>query len=274
MGKCCFSFFCVSYSIVGGVKMAYQRAYFPMDILNITQGYGSSSSTHKLSYALDFNGDSTKIEKVYAPFDCKITKLYQPKDTVRHANTVWLTSTKKVLCPNGYYGYLTISLTHPKEISKMKMGKRYKQGEVLCTEGKTGRATGYHIHLEVARGKMAGWSLKRKGNYNEYVILNGVKPEEYLFLREKCLVKQTVYKGKKYNFFKESALTYIVKGVPSEPLYIHNKANFRADSVIKRKGLKNGDEVIYFYQKGQLAYIYHYETLGFVALKYLKRKNL
>ena len=84
--------------------MAYQRAYFPMDILNITQGYGSSSSTHKLSYALDFNGDSTKVEKVYAPFDCKITKLYQPKDTTKHANTVWLTSTKKVLSPNGYYG--------------------------------------------------------------------------------------------------------------------------------------------------------------------------
>ena len=254
--------------------MAYQRAYFPMNILNISQGYGNSSSTHKLSYAFDFNGDSSKKENVYAPFDCKITKLYQPKNTKRNANTVWLTSTRKVLCPNGYYGFLTISITHPEEISRMKLGKRYRQGEILCTEGKTGQATGNHIHLEVARGKTAGWTLKRQGNYSEYVILNKVKPEEYLFLPERCIIKKAEYKGKKYNFVKESMLTYIIKGVLDEPLNVHRQANFRPDTIIKGKGLKNNDEVIKFYQKGHLAYIYHYETLGFVALRYLQKKNI
>ena len=33
--------------------MAYQRAYFPVKTISLSQGYGSGSSTHKLSYAID-----------------------------------------------------------------------------------------------------------------------------------------------------------------------------------------------------------------------------
>lgn len=253
--------------------MAYQRAYFPMDTLNLTQGYGDKTSTHKLSYALDFAGKDTGADKVFAPFDCKITKLYQPKDTTNHANTVWLTSTRKVLCPNGYYGYLTMSITHPSEISKMKLGKVYRQGEVICAEGTTGGATGPHIHLELAKGTTAGWSKKTSGRYNEYVIKNKIKPEEHLFLRENCKIKKDVYKDKKYKFYKESELLYVVDGVDDPPLNIHTSADFKK-STIDNQGviLKNGDEVINFYSKNQSYYIYHYEAMGYVAKNYLKKK--
>lgn len=254
--------------------MAYQRAYFPMDILNVSQGFGGVSGTHKLSYAMDFSGGSSKKEKVYAPFDCKVTKLFQPKDTRKSANTVWLTSTNKVLCPNGYYGYLTVSITHPDEISNMKMGMEYKQGDLICYEGRTGNATGDHIHLEVAKGTKAGWKQEKDKNYSEYVILNSVKPEDYLFLREDCVVKNTIYKGEKYNFIKESDITYVVDGVPSEPLLIHNEPNYKRETVIKNKGLNNKDEVIKFFNDGNMSYIYHYEILGYVALKYLKKKKV
>ena len=86
--------------------MAFERAYFPMKVINISQKYGTGS--HRLGYALDLSGASSDKESVFAPFNCRVSKLYQPKDTKKHANTVWLTSTNKVLCPNGYYGYLTI----------------------------------------------------------------------------------------------------------------------------------------------------------------------
>lgn len=252
--------------------MAYQRAYFPMKTINISQGYGARSSTHKLSYALDLSGKDENEDEIYAPFDCKITKLYQPIDTRKHANTVWLTSTKKVLCPNGYYGYLTVSITHPSEISNMKLGKTYKQGEVICYEGRTGNASGNHIHLEVSKGTTAGWSLKTSGVYNEYVILNKVKPEEYLFVREDSIIKNTIYNGYRYNLIKESYITYIVLDVPSEPLNVHYSADYNRSSIIRNKGLKNNDEVIKFFDKNGMAYIYHYETMGYVSAKYLKKK--
>lgn len=253
--------------------MAYQRSYFPMETLNLTQGYGANTSTHRLSYALDFAGKDTGKDKVFAPFDCKVSKLYQPKDTTNHANTVWLTSTRKVLCPNGYYGYLTMSITHPSEISKMKLGKVYRQGEVICSEGKTGGSTGNHIHLELAKGTTAGWSRKTDGKYSEYVIKNKVKPEEYLFLRENCKVKKDTYKNKKYKFYKESELIYVVTGVDEPPLNIHKTPDFKK-STISNQGvcLKNGDEVINFFKKNKSYYIYHYEAMGYVATNYLKKK--
>lgn len=248
--------------------MAYQRAYFPVKTISISQGYGSQSSTHKLSYALDLAG----VQDVLAPFDCKITKLYQPKDTKTHANTVWLTSTKKVLCPNGYYGYLTLSITHPSEISTMKLGKTYKQGVKICTTSKmTGNATGNHVHIEVAKGSSAGWSKKTSGTYTEYVILNKVKPEEYLFVSEDAVVKNSTYKNIKYSFIKESAITYKVVNVPSEPLNVHRQNDTRSTSIIKNGGLHNGDEVIRFFDKGNMSYIYHYEIMGYVLKRYLMK---
>lgn len=251
--------------------MAYQRAYFPMDVINVSQGYGSDSGTHKLSYALDLSGKDAGADDIYAPFDCKVTKLYQPTDTKKHANTVWLTSTNKVLSPNGYYGYLTVSITHPSEITSMKLGTVYKQGEKICHEGKTGNASGNHIHLEVSKGTSAGWSLKNSGIYNEYVIWNKVKPEEYLFVKDNANIKNSIYKGYKYRFIKEKDITYKVMDVPSEPLNVHSTNNYRSDTVIKNAGLNNGDEVIRFYVTNGMAYIYHYETMGYIDNKYLKK---
>jgi len=177
-----------------------QRAYFPMKIINISQGYGINSSTHKYSYAFDLCGKDSGRDEIFAPFDCKVTKLYQPKDTKNHSPEVWLTSTEKVLSPNGYYGYLTISLTHASEILKMKLGQTYKQFEVVCTENKLGGATGNHIHLEVSKGTKVGWQVIN-GNY---VNVNKVKPEEYLFVKKDSIIKNVVYKGITYNLIEDT----------------------------------------------------------------------
>lgn len=245
----------------------YQRAYFPMKVINITQGYGSKSSTHKYSYALDLAGKDGGADEVFAPFDCKVTKLYQPKNTKTSAPTVWLTSTKKVLCANGYYGYLTIALTHASEIMKMKIGQTFKQFEFVCKENKLGNASGNHIHMELSTGTKAGWEVV-KGNY---VNINRVKPEQYLFVKEDSVIKNTTYKGVSYKLIKESDITYKVTGVPSEPLLIHTRADYKASSVLDKKGLKNGDEVIKFKNVGSMSLIYNYSRLGYTATKYLKK---
>lgn len=199
--------------------MSQQKAYFPSKKLSLSQGYGKKSSTHKYGYALDFAGK----QNIYAPFDCKITKLYQPKDTKNHANTVWLTSTKKVLCPNSYYGYLTVSITHPSEISSMKIGKTYKQNTKICTTNKmTGRATGEHYHLEAGLGKNCGWE-EIKG---EWVMTNKVKPEQYLYVKKDSSIVEDTYKGTKYKFVIESDSTYkYVYNVDDEGLNVRKEPN-------------------------------------------------
>lgn len=243
--------------------MAYQRAYFPMKDLKVSQSYGKGTSTHKNGYQIDLCGVDGGKSKVYAPFDCKVSKVYAKKDK---SYEVWLTSTEKVLCKNGYYGYLTMSITHPSEIAKMKVGKKYKQGQHICYEGKEGGATGNHIHLELSTGTKAGWKVVN----GDYVNVNNVKPDDYLFTREDAVVYESEYKGKKIKFVKESKMTKTVKNVPSEPLLIHKTPDYKQSSVIKKQGLYNGDDVIEFYKQGSMSYIYHYELMGYVANEYLK----
>ncbi len=236
--------------------MTYQRAYFPMKVINLTQGYGSKSSSHKTYPAIDIAGKDSGKDEIYAPFDCKITKLYQPKDTKKHANTVWLTSTKKVLCPNGYYGYLTVTITHPSEITNMKLGTTYRQGDYLCHEGMTGNATGNHIHVEVAIGKNKEWG-------NKY---NRVKPEEYLFIYEDAILKNNIYKNKKYNFIKESNITYKVNSSDGLNMRTGPSTNYK---IIKL--LNNDTELLKFYNKGNWSYIYNNGNLGYASNRYLKK---
>lgn len=242
--------------------MAFQRAVWPCPTVNITQGYGILSKTHKDGYPLDNGG----VYNLFAPFDCKVTKLYVQKG---HSYEVWLTSTHKVLCSNGVYDYLTLSITHPKGIDKLKLGQTFKQFQSLglntSMANMTGNVDGPHAHIELSLGKKAGWdsALAKKG---KYVNVNAVPPQDYLFIKEDTIIKCETYKLKKYHFYKESELTYKVVGVPSEPLYIRSK---NTNKIIGK--LYNGDEVIKFDNKTRCL-VYHYEILGLTYKKYLKKK--
>ena len=249
--------------------MAYQRAYVPMKYIKITNGYGSGTG-HPYSYALDLAGEDTGKDEVFAPFDCKVTKLYQPRtasgkiDTT-HSPEVWLTSTKKVLCSNGYYGILTMSLTHSPEIYNMKLGQEFKQFTTVCHEGSQGVGKGNHIHLELSKGDSPGWDILTKNGKKYYVNKNRIKPEEYLFAREDAVILQETKNNKTYHFKKESEMTYKVHNVPSEPLIVRSQPYPLGQKI---GGLHNGDEVIKFNNK---ALIYHYELLGYTSNKYLKK---
>ncbi len=240
----------------------YQRAYFPMKEIRIVQGHGKGASTHRYSLAIDMNGKGAKtIENIYAPFDCKVSKLYQPSNTKDHANTVWLTSTCKVLCVNGYYGYLTMSITHPAGISKMRIGQKFKQGELILKEGATGKAEAPHAHIELAKGTKAGWHK----THGSWVIDNAVPPEDYLFLREDAVIYPNDFNGQLGKMVKESDITYKVVNVSDPPLLIRTLA------FVKIGELHNGDEVIKF-DNNKRCKVYHYGVLGYTYSKYLKKK--
>ena len=246
----------------------YQRAYFPMNRVSLSQGYGLLSYSHQHTKALDLGGN----QKLFAPFDCVVKKVYVPKkkdgslDT-SHAFEVWLTSLKKVLCPNGYYGKLTVAITHPKGIAKMKVGKEYKQYEDLGldTSDMTGKYDGNHAHLEVGKGIQSGWDATILKKYKKYVIKNAVPPQDYLFVSPNALIGNEKYRGKKYDFIKEKDITYKVVGVPNEPLLIREEETEKAIGK-----LYNGNEVLKF-DNNKRCKVYHYNVIGLTYKKYLKK---
>jgi hypothetical protein len=161
---------------------------------------------------------------------------------------------------------MTLSITHPYDIHKLKLGQEFKQLQSLGlnTGVQTGKGTGPHAHIELSRGKKAGWdeALAKK---DKYVNVNAVPPQDYLFIKENTNIINETYKLKKYHFYKESELTYKVVGVPSEPLYIRDK---NTDKIIGK--LYNGNEVLKFNNKSRCL-VYHYEALGITYKKYLRK---
>ena len=158
------------------------NAQFPMKYLNVTQGYGVG--THKGTYALDLAGKDKGIDNVYAPFDCKVKKIWH------NGSTVWVESVNKVRWANGTVAKVTASFTHDNNVSNLRVGQIIKQGTVFYQEGTAGQATGNHVHLETAKGSFVGtgWLLNK---YGWWTIRNKVKPNLVLFLKKSTVVKNT-----------------------------------------------------------------------------------
>ncbi len=179
-----------------------EKAYFIMDYYRVTQGYGPKSSNHKNTYAMDFGGKDTGIDDIYAPFTGVIKKIYSKSGS---ANTVWLESREPVLCANGVTTYLTCIIAHDDDVSDLKVGQVVKQGEVFMQEGRSGKATGNHVHFELSDKKLSktGWS---RNKYGKLQINNPVKPNEYLFLKENQIVLSDTYKNEKYSLKKDDVI--------------------------------------------------------------------
>lgn len=165
-----------------------KRALFPMRYLNVSQGYGTSG--HKGGYPIDLAGKDSGIDNVYAPFDCRVKKIYN------YGHTVWIQSRYKVKWANGDVNYATISFTHDNNVSNLKVGQRLKRGQKFYQEGTAGNATGNHVHMETARGKFVnpGWY---KTKYGTWRIYNAVKPQSLLWLHETKVIKTGGYKWRR-----------------------------------------------------------------------------
>ncbi len=174
---------------------SYEYAMFPMTTLNITQGINGGFS-HMGTLAIDNAGKDSGIESAYAPFTGTIKKIYNEYQ-------VWLESSNPVVWADGTIDYMTILVVHDNDTSDLYVGKPIKQGERFFEEGTAGYATGNHIHLEVAKGKMSG-SGWYKNSYGIWTITNAVNPFDALFLSDTTNVKNDY--GYNWRYLSQSAI--------------------------------------------------------------------
>ncbi len=164
---------------------------YPLKKMNITQGY-SDNYSHKQhntgepkDYPIDDNGGTSKKEAYfYCPCDeMVVKKIYGVGTNV--GNTLWLESTSLVITPT-FTDYVTIIIVHPNDsdFKNLKVGQKFKRGDKIVEEGDDGKATGYHFHISVGRGKLigTGWIKNSNGIWVIRTNNGAVKPEEAFFI--------------------------------------------------------------------------------------------
>lgn len=161
--------------------VALEKAVFGMDTLRITQGYNESFS-HQGRLALDLAGKDGTQEWLSAPFTGIVKKVY-----TKSANVVWLESCNKVKYADGTEDYMTVMLMHMNNVSNIKVGNIYKQGQQFYQEGTSGNATGNHIHMEIGKGKFTGTGW-HQNQFGKWCINNSIEVHKGLFLKKECNV--------------------------------------------------------------------------------------
>lgn len=162
-----------------------QKAIFPMHYMNISQSYNEGNhiphwqgaSKGKADYPIDICGKNSGKDVFVAPCDCKITFI-QAKNSKNWTNKMILVSTSKVKTPKYGTTQIFFKVVHfPYDnVSKygLKVGKTFKKGQIICTEGKDDYSTGNHIHLSQGIG-YADKSIYNKPIYkkNRKLVANG-----------------------------------------------------------------------------------------------------
>ena len=110
---------------------------------------------------------------------------------------------------------------------KVLEGDRVKKGQVIAKMGASGKVTGEHLHFGLYKGSYINYN--KKGNF--------IDPLPYLNVYDSVTYfNDNLAKGKVRH-------TKHAKGIPSEPLLVHNAPDYKDSSVVKDKGINNGDEV-------------------------------
>ena len=245
-----------------------QRILFNMEHYAPYYGYGAAhTGQHKYSYAIDYAGKDSGKDPCYAPFDCNITYVFVKSGS---SPEVWLQSDKPVLTRTGDIDYHTMTITHPSEIKKMKIGQKFKQGAQVCQEGREGGANGNHEHTEMSKGKSKYWSIEKHGGVTYYINQNKVKIDEVMFLPETSVIDYTIdIVGGKYPIKKESEMTRYVNS--KDGLYLHKTRDYNDSSVIAL--LDYNEPCIVFEEIGGFARVYARGYIGYVSKKYLETKG-
>ena len=199
---------------------------YPVNIINIRQ---EKTSSH---FGIDLGFDSS-IDKnsfnqnIINPFKGEVTyiKYQSTGGYVIHIFSKELNLTSE-------FGHLK------KGSIKVKLHQIVESGEVIAKMGNSGKASGYHLHYGLYKGKL---------NYNKKA--NFLNPMKYLvryynqILSDKSKDKLKVLHAK------------IVRNVPEEPLLVHNKKSFSKASIVKDYKLYNGDIVPLYEVDGKFALI-------------------
>ena len=166
------------------------RLIFGMHHLNITQSGtlidGMSNYSHP-NYALDLAGSDSGVDywknlETETYFYCSGSFGTQSTGNTRLFVSCDVNGVaKKVLCADGKERIVTIALTHSNR--NYEVGRLYKPQEIMYQEGTAGKATGNHIHLEVAEGwqKTKYWDSKLK----VYRMMGEFNPVDAFFIYDK-----------------------------------------------------------------------------------------
>jgi hypothetical protein len=163
---------------------------YPTKTVRITQGYDGKYSHEKhylgkpQSFPIDEAAEDTGRSWFLCPCDeIEIKRIYGVG--TGGTNTIWLQSTSKVVTPT-FTDYVTIMVIHPNDddLSKLKVGQKFKRGEQIFREGTDGNVAN-HFHLSIAQSQFKdlpnnGWVKNDKGAW--VMGTNNRRPEECFFI--------------------------------------------------------------------------------------------
>lgn len=173
----------------GQVKVI-ELALFPMEYMRITQGINNAYS-HKGTMAIDIAGKDTGSDPLFAPFTGKVVR----KGT---DGSMLFESVEKVLWADGRVDYALLWLYHDENTSDAPVGKVFKQGEKFYDEGKAGKATGNHVHLNVAPGRWDGQYPFVKNLFGKTELRNEIEPFKLFWVNDTIILKDGGYNWKKF----------------------------------------------------------------------------
>lgn len=171
-----------------------QNLLFPMSTLNVSQGYGVSvegvaanTYSHKGTAALDICGKDAGQEYTYAMCDCVVKRIYNGNTASSKCNFTWYESTEPVMTKKHGLTYVNWIQAHCNDADMTKLGirvgKKFKQGEINGREGTAGKATGNHVHINLGIGKFqgTGWYQTSEGHWQVY---------NPAYLNQECYLKK------------------------------------------------------------------------------------
>ena len=138
-----------------------QNVVFPFEFMYLTQGELTTAqeSTHKGSYAMDFQGMSSPSTRMlrcpyYAPCDLTLVAIADP-----NGHSYVYTSNSQVNFVDGTSDYFTILVAH--DDTSYSIGRTVAQGYELGKTGTYGIHTGDHVHMEVKKECCIYRNMKR-----------------------------------------------------------------------------------------------------------------
>lgn len=170
-------------------------AVFPQKVCNVTQLWNGTynhylnSGGNPADYPMDIADGTTGRESFYAPCRMKCVKTYgQVTGYKGVANGAWFESTEPVNFPDGTTDYLTIKFVHMENddfgSNGIRVGRIYEKYEYVGREGRTGNATGNHLHVTCGKGKMkgTGWKQNSKKQWVLQTTGGQFKPDQLLYI--------------------------------------------------------------------------------------------
>lgn len=159
-----------------------QNLIYPMKMISFSQlEYGEYS--HKNIPAVDMTGTGTGADLCYAPCDLEIINIGKGAE-----NTVYFGSLEEVMCADGVKRFVTITMSHKDTLDPKEyyIGRKFKSGDECYKEGKSGLATGNHVHVEVANGihKSKQYVTIDGAKYWRFSLEDALEPTKVFFALE------------------------------------------------------------------------------------------